>query len=90
MKLQILSPVTVLAFVGYIIASLTSIGLLFDNAPYACVLELFRCMILVTALQKMEFGDVDDRLLLGCEAFFVASGLFWMLQSLKVLQIKEI
>ncbi|XP_044261899.1 alkylglycerol monooxygenase-like isoform X2 [Tribolium madens] len=86
----VLNPVTVLAFVIYIIASLTSIGLLFDNAPYACIMELFRCMILVTALQKLEFKDVDNDVLLGCEVFFVLSGLFWLLQSVKVLQIKEI
>ncbi|EFA11751.1 alkylglycerol monooxygenase [Tribolium castaneum] len=86
----VLNPVTVLAFVIYIIASLTSIGLLFDNAPYACIMELFRCMVLVTALQKLEFKDVDNGVLVGCEALFVLSGLFWLLQSVKVLQIKEI
>ncbi|KAJ3641203.1 hypothetical protein Zmor_027718 [Zophobas morio] len=82
-----LNPVTVLAFVAYIIASLTSIGLLFDNAPYACVLELLRCMVLVTAVQRMDFPDLDDTVLLTAEVFFVLSGFFWLLQSLRILQI---
>ncbi|CAH1379824.1 unnamed protein product [Tenebrio molitor] len=82
-----LNPLTVLVFVLYIIASLTSIGLLFDNTPYACILEVLRCMILVTAIQRIEFADLDESLLLTAEVFFVMSGLFWLLQSFKILQM---
>jgi alkylglycerol monooxygenase len=84
---QNLNPLTVLVFVLYIIASLTSIGLLFDNTPYACILEVLRCMILVTAIQRIEFADLDESLLLTAEVFFVMSGLFWLLQSFKILQM---
>ncbi|KAJ8938561.1 hypothetical protein NQ314_011451 [Rhamnusium bicolor] len=82
-----LNPFTVLGFVIYIIASLTTIGMLFDNRPYACVLELLRCMLLVTANQRINFADTDSPSLLIVEVFFVMSGLFWFLQSIKVLQI---
>nr|XP_023026101.1 alkylglycerol monooxygenase-like [Leptinotarsa decemlineata] len=84
-----LNPITVLGFVIYIIASLTTIGMLFDNRPHACVFELLRCMLLVTAIQRMEFGNIDDNVLVAVEVFFMLSGLFWFLQSIKVLQMSS-
>lgn len=71
----------------YIITSLTTIGMLFDNHPHACVFELLRCMILVTAIQRLDFTAIDNSVLLGIEVFFTTSGLFWFLQSIKILQI---
>jgi hypothetical protein len=44
-------------------------------------------MILVTAIQRIEFADLDESLLLTAEVFFVMSGLFWLLQSFKILQM---
>nr|CAH7728478.1 unnamed protein product [Callosobruchus chinensis] len=84
-----LSPLTILAFVIYIIGSLTTIGMLFDNKPNACVFELCRCMILVTLIQRMHFININESVLLMFEIFFVLSGLFWFLQSIKVLQISS-
>ncbi|KAJ8975563.1 hypothetical protein NQ317_000747 [Molorchus minor] len=82
-----LNPLTVFGFVIYIIVSLTAIGMLFDNRPLACVFELLRCMLLVTAIQRMTFDGIHNSVLLATEAFFTLSGLFWFLQSVKVLQI---
>ncbi|KAJ8921782.1 hypothetical protein NQ315_008408 [Exocentrus adspersus] len=84
-----LNPLSVLAFVIYIIGSLTIIGMLFDNRRYACVFELLRCMIMVTAIQRLDFSAINISLLLTIEVFFTISGLFWLLQSFKVLQISN-
>lgn len=88
-SLQTMNPFAVLTFVLYIIGSLTTIGMLFENKPHACVFELLRCMILVTAVQRLEFPDVDANILLAVEVFFLTSGLFWLLQCMKVLQITK-
>nr|CAD7255911.1 unnamed protein product [Timema shepardi] len=45
-----MSPLAVLGFVAYILTSLTTIGMLFDNHPYACLFELVRCLAFVCAL----------------------------------------
>ncbi|CAG2054039.1 unnamed protein product, partial [Timema podura] len=42
-----MSPLAVLGFVAYILTSLTTIGMLFDNHPYACLFELVRCLAFV-------------------------------------------
>lgn len=82
-----MNPLSVLCFVIYIIGSLTTIGLLFDNKPNACVFELFRCILMVTALQRLQFTAINESILLSLEVFFLSSSLFWLLQSFKVLQI---
>ncbi|XP_018565783.1 alkylglycerol monooxygenase isoform X2 [Anoplophora glabripennis] len=82
-----LNPLSVFIFVVYIIASLTTIGMLLDNHPYAYVFELLRCMVLVTAIQRLDFTAIDTSVLLAIEIFFTISGLFWFLQSIKVIQI---
>lgn len=87
--LQGMNPLTVFSFVVYIIGSLTTIGMLFDNSPYACIFELLRCMLLVTVIQRTNFIDMKDNLLIGTEVFFVLSGLFWFLQCIKVVQISK-
>lgn len=82
-----MNPVVVFGSVVYIIASLTNIGLLFENKPYACILELLRCALLLTALQRLDFSDINGNILVGAEIFFLASTGFWLIQSLKILQI---
>lgn len=84
---QGMSPISVFGFVLYIMASLTVFGLFFDNTPYACVFELARCMILVTYVQRAAIPDVNPTVLLSAEVFFLLSGIFWCLQSLRVLEI---
>ncbi|XP_066141130.1 alkylglycerol monooxygenase-like [Euwallacea fornicatus] len=82
-----LSPVTVLIFVVYIIASLTNIGLLFENHKYAPIYEVLRCMVLVTAVQRLKFPDIECSTLLAAETFFLVSGIFWFLKSIRILDI---
>ncbi|CAG9765048.1 unnamed protein product [Ceutorhynchus assimilis] len=82
-----LSPMTVLTFVIYIIASLTNIGLLFENHKFAPIYEVLRCMILVTAVQRMKFPDIDGSTLIVAEVFFLISGVFWFLKSIRILDI---
>lgn len=84
---QGMTPLSVFFFVVYIISSLTTIGMVFDNSPYAPVFELLRCMVLVTIIQRTNFIAVKDSSLIGSEIFFVISGLFWFLQCTKVIQI---
>uniref|UniRef100_A0AAR5PM64 Alkylglycerol monooxygenase n=1 Tax=Dendroctonus ponderosae TaxID=77166 RepID=A0AAR5PM64_DENPD len=84
-----LSPVSVLAFVSYIIASLTNIGLLFENHKFAPIYEVLRCMILVTAIQRLQFPDIDYTTLLLAEVFFLISGVFWFLKSVHILDISS-
>ncbi|XP_050312926.1 alkylglycerol monooxygenase-like isoform X2 [Anthonomus grandis grandis] len=83
-----LNPLTVIGFVIYIIASLTNIGLLFDNHKYAPVFEVLRCMLLVTAVQRMSFPDIEASTLVAAEVFFLLSGIFWFLKSINVLDLK--
>lgn len=82
-----MNPLSVLGFVLYIILSLTTIGMLFDNKPNACIFELFRCLLLVTFIQRVPVDGVSEGILTGLEGFFMVSSLFWLLQSVKVLQI---
>ncbi|KAK9731312.1 Fatty acid hydroxylase [Popillia japonica] len=60
-----MNPVVVFGSVVYIIASLTNIGLLFENKPYACILELLRCALLLTALQRLDFSDINGNIHIG-------------------------
>lgn len=87
LNFQALNPITLLIFVIYIIASLTNIGLLFENNKYAPIYEVFRCMILVTAIQRLNFPDISCSTLLVAEVFFLLSGMFWFLKCLKILDI---
>ncbi|KAF2901776.1 hypothetical protein ILUMI_04410 [Ignelater luminosus] len=83
-----MNPISVMGFACYIIGSLTTIGMLFDNKPYACIFELLRCMLLVFATQRMEFPeDVNKTSMSLFTIFFFLSGLFWFLQSIRVLQL---
>ncbi|XP_030759328.1 alkylglycerol monooxygenase-like [Sitophilus oryzae] len=89
LRYMALSPISVLAFVIYIIASLTNIGMLFDKHKFAPVFEVLRCMILVTVVQRMSFPDIDSSTLLLAEVFFLLSGIFWFLQSISILEISS-
>ncbi len=47
-----MSPLVVLGFVAYILASLTTIGMMFDGRPGVCLLELARCGVFVAAAPR--------------------------------------
>ncbi|XP_071444075.1 alkylglycerol monooxygenase-like [Hetaerina americana] len=82
-----MSPLAVLWFSAYILISLTSIGMLFDNRPNACAFEFLRCLLFVSYVQ--HYGSpIVGSLMASLQVLFVLSGTFWALQTLKILQIK--
>ncbi|XP_067000505.2 alkylglycerol monooxygenase [Anabrus simplex] len=83
-----MSPLVVLGFVAYILISLTTIGMLFDHHPYACMFELVRCLLFVTYVQRNVLPTTGGTFIAVLQSFFVLSTCFWMLQTFKVLQIK--
>uniref|UniRef100_A0AAX7TX51 Alkylglycerol monooxygenase n=1 Tax=Astatotilapia calliptera TaxID=8154 RepID=A0AAX7TX51_ASTCA len=48
---QILSQLTILGMTGYVLLTLTSLGFLIDQRPSSAVLELFRCVVMMTLLR---------------------------------------
>ncbi|KAK4882053.1 hypothetical protein RN001_005372 [Aquatica leii] len=82
-----LNPLTVSAFILYIIGSLSIIGFLFDNAPYAATCELIRCALMIFAVKEVPFLVNNDNALFFLQIFFAGSGIFWLLHSLNVLQM---
>ncbi|KAK7862895.1 hypothetical protein R5R35_011604 [Gryllus longicercus] len=83
-----MNPFAVLGFVVYILLSLTTIGMLFDNHPNACVFELARCLMFIMYIQKKEVEVAGDLKLSILQLFFILSVCFWTLKCMKVLQIK--
>ncbi|KAG8231468.1 hypothetical protein J437_LFUL000185 [Ladona fulva] len=82
-----MSPLVVLWFAGYILISLTSIGMLFENRPNASSFEFLRCLLFVTYVQHYGTPAVGS-LLSVLQVLFALSATFWALQLLKILQIK--
>lgn len=83
-----MNPFAVLGFVIYILLSLTTIGMLFDNQPHACVFELARCILFLMYVQRSGLVATGDVMITALQSFFILSGCFWMLQTVKVLQIQ--
>lgn len=81
-----MTPISVLIFVMYIIASLTIIGMIFDNSKYAPVLEVVRCSALAF-LTRIVAGPGIGTIL---QMVYVVSAMFWCLYTLKLLEIKKI
>nr|CAD7194828.1 unnamed protein product [Timema douglasi] len=81
-----MSPLAVLGFVAYILTSLTTIGMLFDNHPYACLFELVRCLAFVWYVHV--FGPNYDPAISILQSVFLLSTFFWLLKTCHILQIK--
>nr|CAD7586697.1 unnamed protein product [Timema genevievae] len=81
-----MSPLAVLGFVAYILTSLTTIGMLFDNHPYACLFELVRCLAFVWYVHV--FGLNNDPAISILQSVFLLSTFFWLLKTCHILQIK--
>lgn len=84
---QGMTPISVLIFVFYIIASLTVIGMLFDNSKYAPLLEVIRCSTLAFLTRSLA---TSPGLGTALQTFYVASAMFWALNTLKFLEIKKV
>ncbi|CAH1646941.1 unnamed protein product [Spodoptera littoralis] len=82
-----MTPVSVLICVFYVIASLTIIGMLFDNSKYASLLEVIRCSALAFLIRSVAV--TSPALATALQTFYVASAMFWCLNILKFLEIKK-
>ncbi|XP_014365151.2 alkylglycerol monooxygenase [Papilio machaon] len=82
-----MTPISVLIFVFYIIASLTIIGMVFDNSKYAPILEALRCSAL--AFFTRSLSTTNPGLGTTLQFFYVISAMFWCLHTLKLLEIKK-
>lgn len=83
-----MTPISVLIFVLYIIASLTVIGMLFDNSKHAPFFEVLRCSAL--AFLTRSLAITSPGLGTALQVFYVASAMFWALNSLKLLEIRKV
>ncbi|XP_014254410.1 alkylglycerol monooxygenase-like isoform X3 [Cimex lectularius] len=79
-----MSTVSFWVFVTYIVVSLTVIGMMFDNGPNVFVLEMLRCAVLSSMIQRNALYINVPFL----KWFFLCSVLFWIIHCLKVLQAK--
>lgn len=84
-----MTPVSVLFFAAYIIASLTIIGMLFDASPSAPIYEVARCSTLAFMTRALG-ASISPVLLTGLQVFYVSSAMFWSLYTLKLLELKRI
>ncbi|VVC98435.1 alkylglycerol monooxygenase-like [Leptidea sinapis] len=81
-----MTPISVLIFVVYIMASLTIIGMLLDNSKYAPLLEVLRCSVLAFLTRNVTSPTPATTAL---QIFYVASAMFWCLNTMKLLEIKR-
>lgn len=82
-----MTPISVLIFVVYIIASLSVIGMLFDNSRHAPILEVLRCSALAFLTRTITL--TSPALGTTLQIFYVVSAMFWCLNMLKLLEIKK-
>ncbi|KAJ8354509.1 hypothetical protein SKAU_G00220760 [Synaphobranchus kaupii] len=76
----ILSQQTLLLLAGYIIFTLTSLGLIIDQRPKAAVVEMLRCALFL-GLYRFGYVEVAVPSML-IEVFLCLSVLYWVLQIL--------
>ncbi|XP_038566509.1 alkylglycerol monooxygenase [Micropterus salmoides] len=87
---MMLSQLTILGMTGYILLTLTSLGFIMDQRPMAAVLEMLRCVVMVTMQRYSYMKPLLPSLAVPTEAFVSLSLLFWALQSFsQLLRIKK-
>ncbi|KAL3980251.1 C-type lectin domain family 3 member B [Sarotherodon galilaeus] len=88
---MILSQLTILGMTGYVLLTLTSLGFLIDQRPSSAVLELFRCVVMMTLLRYNYMKPLAPSLAVPTEAFVSLSLLYWALHSIasQLLGIKK-
>ncbi|XP_024917324.1 alkylglycerol monooxygenase [Cynoglossus semilaevis] len=82
---MMVSQLTVLGMIGYILLTLTSLGFIIDQRPSAAMLEMLRCVVMMTL---QNFGHVKSplpSLTVPMEVFVALSLLYWFLQSVSQL-----
>ncbi|XP_071326904.1 alkylglycerol monooxygenase [Trachinotus anak] len=87
---MVLSQLTILGMTIYILLTLTSLGFIIDKRPRAAVLEMLRCIVMVTAQRYGIMKPLLPSLAVPTEAFVSLSLLYWALQSFtQLLSIKR-
>ncbi|XP_042346063.1 alkylglycerol monooxygenase [Plectropomus leopardus] len=85
-----LSQFTILGMTGYVLLTLTSLGYIMDQRPTAAVLEMLRCVVMVTVQRYGYMKPLLPALAVPTEAFVSLSLLYWALQSFtQLLNIKK-
>lgn len=76
-----LSQFNILGMTGYVLLTLTSMGFLIDQRPRAAVLEMLRCVVMVTMQRYGYMKPLLPTLAVTTQAFVSLSLLYWALQS---------
>uniref|UniRef100_A0AAX7UWE0 Alkylglycerol monooxygenase n=1 Tax=Astatotilapia calliptera TaxID=8154 RepID=A0AAX7UWE0_ASTCA len=71
---MILSQLTILGMTGYVLLTLTSLGFLIDQRPSSAVLELFRCVVMMTLLRYNYMKPLAPSLAVPTESTEGADG----------------
>uniref|UniRef100_A0A8D3CTM2 Alkylglycerol monooxygenase n=1 Tax=Scophthalmus maximus TaxID=52904 RepID=A0A8D3CTM2_SCOMX len=87
---MMLSQLTILGMTNYILLTLTALGFIIDQRPTAAVLEMLRCVVMVTLQKYGYMKPLMPLLAVPTEAFVSLSLLYWAVQSfLQLLSIKR-
>ncbi|XP_022601894.1 alkylglycerol monooxygenase [Seriola dumerili] len=87
---MMLSQLTILGMTIYVLLTLTSLGFIIDQRPTAGVLEMLRCVVMVTMQRYGFMKPLVPSLAVPTEAFVSLSLLYWALQSFtQLLSIKK-
>ncbi|KAF6720669.1 Alkylglycerol monooxygenase [Oryzias melastigma] len=85
-----LSQLTILGMICYILLTLTSLGFIIEQRPNSGFLETFRCFVMMMMQRYNYLTPPLPYLTVPTEAFVSLSLLFWALQSFsQVLSIKR-
>lgn len=80
-----LSQLTLLGMTGYVLLTLTALGYIIDQRPQAAVLEMLRCVVMVTLHRYGFVKPLLPLLAVPTEAFVSLSLLYWALQGVSQL-----
>ncbi|XP_061573498.1 alkylglycerol monooxygenase [Cololabis saira] len=83
---MMLSQLTILGMIGYVLLTLTSLGFLIDQRPTSALLEMLRCAVMVIMQRYNHITPPMPSLTVPTEAFVSLSLLFWALQSVSQLR----
>ncbi|XP_024114373.1 alkylglycerol monooxygenase [Oryzias melastigma] len=87
---MMLSQLTILGMICYILLTLTSLGFIIEQRPNSGFLETFRCFVMMMMQRYNYLTPPLPYLTVPTEAFVSLSLLFWALQSFsQVLSIKR-
>lgn len=78
----VLSQVTILLRICFIILTLTSIGFLLDQRPKAAIVETLRCLLFLTLYRFGHLKPLIESLSFAFEIFFSVCIAFWGVRSI--------